>query len=106
MKTVHKFLLRKRGVVCPLMLPIGSSVTRIAVQDGSPYAWVWLDTSLPYDHRYEFLVVATGDLVSDEDFWPINTFDGPRDSGLIWHGLMKCGVPDPKAAMEAHAHHA
>ncbi|MFM0165721.1 hypothetical protein PQR39_35495 [Paraburkholderia sediminicola] len=84
-KVIHKFLLRKRGEVCTIKLPKDAVVTRIGVQDGSPFAWVMVDPDAPYNAAVEFLVVWTGDKIPD-GFWPLCTFDA---DGLVYHGLTR-----------------
>jgi hypothetical protein len=88
-KVIHKFLLRNLGEVCAIKLPAGSFVTRIGIQDKLPYAWVYLDTSIPYDQPCEFLIVGTGSIIQD-GFWPVTTFD---DGAFVWHGCMRIGQP-------------
>lgn len=84
-KVIHKFLLRRRGEVCTIKLPRDAFVTRIGAQDGSPYAWVLVDTERPYESPVDFLVVWTGDQIPD-GFWPLCTFDV---DGLVYHGLTR-----------------
>lgn len=90
MKTVHKFLLAPRGAVQRIMLPAGAVVMKIEDQYGSPYAWVFLDTSLPYNVPHDFVIVGTGDLVPD-GFWPHGTFM-EHGGAFVWHAFMRAGV--------------
>lgn len=95
---VHKFLLRKRGEVATIKLPSGAFVTKIDVQDGSPYAWVMLDKDAPYIVPYEFLIVATGQEIP-AGYWVHSTFF--EDGGAsVWHGCTRLGM----MPLEAHVH--
>jgi len=103
-KVIQKFLLRPRGVVHTELLPIGSSVTRIAIEDGSPYAWVWMDPAAPRDWLVDFLVVCTGDQVEDADlYWPVNSFAANDLRATIWHGLSRWRK-QVTTLLEQHAH--
>lgn len=88
MKTVHKFLLSPRGSTTVLRLPVGAFILRIDSQFGSPYVWVLVDTGLPYDQVYEFLLLWTGDEVPD-GFWPVNTFFEHQGNAMVWHGFSR-----------------
>lgn len=87
MRVMQKILLAPRGKVHKGILPFGSYIARIAMWEGSPVAYVWMDLEAVQQQTVEFLVVAVGDVVQDDAFFPVNSFE---HSGL-WFGLVKYG---------------
>jgi hypothetical protein len=99
LKTVHKFLLSARGWPTSIRLPAGAQIQRVDTQFGSPYVWVCLDTALPYDQPYEFLILGTGDAIPD-GYWPIGTFFEHQGNAMVWHAFARM----PAATLASHVH--
>lgn len=85
-KVVQKILLASRGKVHTELLPVGAQAVRVGMWEGSPYAWVLMDPDAPSNWLVDFLVVAGGDRIEDDAFWPIGAFGD--QSGTIWTGLI------------------
>jgi hypothetical protein len=86
---MEKILLAPRGQVHTTLLPTGAHAVRVNHWAGSPYAWVWLDPDAPRRWLVDFLMVADGDRVDDELFWPVGAFNDDGNKGSIWTVLMK-----------------
>jgi hypothetical protein len=87
-RSVQKILLASRGKVHTELLPVGSQVVRVGHWEGSPYAWVFVDPDAPRNWLVDFLMVADGDRVENEAFWPAGSFSGDGSNGTIWTVLM------------------
>jgi hypothetical protein len=88
-KVMEKILLAARGQVHTELLPVACQVVRVNHWAGSPYAWVWLDPDEPRDRLVDFLMVADGDRVEDEAYWPVGAFNDDGNKGSIWTVLVK-----------------
>jgi hypothetical protein len=86
-KAVQKILLASRGRVHTEMLPVGAQVVRTGIWQGSPYAWVFMDVDAPRTWLVDFLMVACGDRVLENAFWPVGTF-GSDHNETIWTVLI------------------
>jgi len=79
---IYKYNLRL-GEVNHLMLPAGSQILSVGVQQGIIRAWILLDHVAPTTEGCTFSIVGTGwDVIRDE----LGVFIGTvHDHGFVWH---------------------
>ena len=76
-----------------IMLPAGSQILSVGIQDDQVRVWILLDPDAPKTEAYAFRVVGTG---WDVDRDSLGIFIGTvRDGGFVWHvfarGVLPCG---------------
>jgi hypothetical protein len=89
-RAMQRIPLAARGQVRHGVLPLGAMVARIGMWKGAHYAWVWLDPNETRMQSMDFLIIASGDVVMDDAFYPLNSFSDRADDG-VWFGLVKYG---------------
>ena len=82
-RAMKRIPLLARGQVYTELLPAGSIVVRTGYWQGFPCAWVWMDMDAPRNWLVEFLMVADGDRVENDAFWPVGTMQWEQ-TATIW----------------------
>lgn len=80
MNTIYKFPLAPPGVSLDLQLPIAARPLCVHMQNGQPYLWVQLNTSLAARTR-TFVLIGTGHRVPDRSDYIGTVLSGP----FVWH---------------------